>query len=138
MSDKQFEEFYWPTFKKVLLGLINEGLVPYPFAEGNYEPRLDIIKEMLRSSVAWYFEIMDMAKAKMVLGNVSCIGGNVPASLLVTGTPGQVKEACRKLIETCGPGGGYILTGSAGISEGNPENLHAMTDAAKEYGVYKK
>jgi hypothetical protein len=136
MSGKQFEEFYWPTFKKVLLGLINEGLVPMPFAEGNYEPRLDIIREMPRSSVVWYFEVMDMAKAKKVLGNVSCIAGNVPASILVTGTPGQVKEACRRLIETCGPGGGYILTGSAGISQGNPANLHAMMDSAREYGVY--
>jgi uroporphyrinogen-III decarboxylase len=137
MSGKQFEEFYWPTFKKVLLGMIKEGLVPMPFAEGNYEPRLDIIKEMPRSCIVWYFEVMDMAKAKKVLGNVACIAGNVPASMLITGTPEQVKEACRKLIETCGPGGGYILTGSAGISKGNPENLHAMMDTAKEYGVYK-
>jgi len=30
MSPKQFETFYWPTFKKVLLGIINEGLVPRP------------------------------------------------------------------------------------------------------------
>jgi uroporphyrinogen-III decarboxylase len=137
MSPAQFAEFYWPTYKKVLLGMINEGLVPMPFAEGNYEPRLDIIKEMPRSAVVWYFEVMDMAKAKRVLGNVSCIAGNVPASLLVTSTPTMVKEACRRLIETCGKGGGYILTGSAGISKGNPDNLRAMMEAAKEYGVYK-
>ncbi len=136
MSPKQFEEFYWPTFKKVLLGMINEGLVPMPFAEGNYEPRLDIIKEMPRSAVVWYFEVMDMAKAKRALGDVACIAGNVPASLLVTSTPVAVKEACRKLIETCAPGGGYILTGAAGISKGNPENLRAMMEAAKEYGTY--
>jgi hypothetical protein len=138
MSGKQFEEFYWPTLKKVLLGLVNEGLVPMPFAEGNYEPRLDIISDMPRSSVVWYFEVMDMVKAKIVLGNVSCIAGNVPASILVTGTHGQVKEACRRLIETCGSGGGYILTGAAGISKGNPDNLHAMMEAAKQYGVYNK
>ena len=136
MSGKQFEEFYWPTLKKVLLGMVQEGLVPMPFAEGNYEPRLDIIKDMPRSSVVWYFEVMDMAKAKRVLGDVACIAGNVPASLLVTSTPAMVKEACRRLIETCGPGGGYILTGAAGISKGNPDNLHAMMDAAREYGVY--
>jgi uroporphyrinogen-III decarboxylase len=136
MSGKQFEEFYWPTFKKVLLGMVNEGLVPMPFAEGNYEPRLDIIKEMPRSSVVWYFEVMDMAKAKKALGNVSCIAGNVPASILVTGTPEAVKEACRRLIETCGPGGGYILTGAASISKGNPANLRAMMEAAEEYGKY--
>ncbi|MFA5308211.1 MAG: uroporphyrinogen decarboxylase family protein [Dehalococcoidales bacterium] len=136
MSGKQFEEFYWPTFKKVLLGMINEGLVPMPFAEGNYEPRLDIIKDMPRSSVIWYFEVMDMAKAKQALGGVACIAGNVPASLLVTSTPVIVKEACRKLIETCAKGGGYILTGAASVSKCNPANLHAMMAAAEEYGKY--
>lgn len=136
MSQKAFEEFYWPTFKKVLLGLINEGLVPMPFAEGNYEPRLDVIKDMPKSSIVWYFEVMDMAKAKEKLGGVACIAGNVPASLIVTSTPVIVKEACRKLIETCSRGGGYILSGAAGISKCPPENLHAMMEAAKEYGKF--
>jgi uroporphyrinogen-III decarboxylase len=137
MSGKQFEEFYWPTLKKVLLGLINEGLVPMPFAEGNYEPRLEIIADMPRTSVVWYFEVMDMAKAKSILGEVSCIAGNVPASLLVTSTPEAVEAACRRLIEVCAPGGGYILTGGAGMSKGNPDNLHAMKAAAEKYGRYK-
>jgi hypothetical protein len=138
MSGPQFEKFYWPTFRQVLLGLVEEGLVPYPFAEGNYEPRLDIIREMPRSAVVWHFEVMDMARAKQALGGVACIAGNVPASLLVTGTPEAVKESCRKLIEICAPGGGYILTGSAGMNQGNANNLHAMIAAAKEYGEYEK
>jgi uroporphyrinogen-III decarboxylase len=137
MSNKQFETFDGPTFKKVLLGLINEGLVPLPFAEGNYEPRLEIIKDMPRSSMVWWFEHMDMAKAKKVLGDTACIAGNVPVTLLCTGTPQEVKERCRKLIEVCAPGGGYILTGGAAMDKGNPDNLRAVMAAAKEYGVYK-
>jgi uroporphyrinogen-III decarboxylase len=137
MSPKQFETFYWPTFKKVMICLIEEGLVPMPFAEGNYEPRLEIIRDMPRSSVAWYFEHMDMAKAKKVLGDTACIVGNVPVTVLCTGTPREVKECCRQLIETCAEGGGYILTGSASINKGNPANLHAMMAAAREYGTYK-
>ena len=136
MSNKQFETFYWPTFKKVMMGLISEGLVPLPFAEGNYEPRLEIIKDMPRSSVVWYFEHMDMAKAKKVLGDTACIAGNVPVTVLCTGTPQEVKEYCRKLIEVCGKGGGYILAGSASMDKGNPDNLRAMMAAAKEYGTY--
>jgi uroporphyrinogen-III decarboxylase len=137
MSNKQFETFYWPTLKKVMIGLIEEGLVPMPFAEGNYMPRLKIIKEMPKGKVIWYFEAMDMAKAKKVLGNRACIAGNLPASVLCTGTPQEVKEGCRRLIETCAPEGGYILTGAASMNEGNPDNLRAMMEAAKEYGVYK-
>ena len=28
------------------------------------------------------------------------------------------------------------MTGAAGMNKGNPDNLHAMMEAAKEYGVY--
>jgi uroporphyrinogen-III decarboxylase len=135
MSNRQFEEFYWPTLKEVMMGLVNEGLVPMPFAEGNYEARLDIIKDMPRSSVIWFFEHMDMAKAKKALGHI-CIAGNVPVSVMCTGKPEEVKERCRKLIEICAPGSGYILTAGAYLDIGNPDNLRAMLEAAKEYGKY--
>lgn len=78
-----------------------------------------------------------MARAKGILGDTACIAGNVPASLMHAGTPQEVKEYCRKLIEICAPGGGYILTGAAGMNEGNPDILRAYMEAAKEYGVYK-
>jgi uroporphyrinogen-III decarboxylase len=105
-------------------------------SEGNYEPRLEIIKDMPRGKMIWYFEVIDMAKAKEVLGFNACIAGNLPVSVLCTGTPQDVREGCRKLIGACGRGGGYILAGSASIDKGNPENLRAMMEAAKEYGVY--
>jgi uroporphyrinogen-III decarboxylase len=136
MSNRQFETFYWPTLKKVMMGLINEGLVPMPFAEGNYEPRLEIIRDMPVGSVIWFFEQMDMAHAKKVLGGNACIAGNLPASVLCTGTPEQVKDYCRKLIEICAPGGGYILTAGVYMDKGNPDNLRVMMEAAKEYGIY--
>ncbi|OGO31662.1 MAG: hypothetical protein A2Z29_02065, partial [Chloroflexi bacterium RBG_16_56_11] len=77
MSDKQFEKFYWPTFRKVLLAMINEGLVPFPFAEGKHNHRLKYYADMPKSGVLWYFDQTDMAEAKKVLGNTACIAGNV-------------------------------------------------------------
>jgi uroporphyrinogen-III decarboxylase len=135
MSNQQFAEFYWPTLREVMMGLVNEGLVPMPFAEGNYEPRLEIIKDMPRISTIWFFEHMDMAKAKQALGQ-TCIAGNVPVSVMCTGKPEEVRERCRKLIETCAPGSGYILTAGAYMDIGNPDNIRAMMAAAKEYGKY--
>jgi uroporphyrinogen-III decarboxylase len=79
-----------------------------------------------------------MAKAKQILGKNSCIQGNVPSSLIVTGNASDVKAYCKKLIDTCAPGGGYIL--AAGCTAENPklDNLRAMLAAAREYGKYKK
>jgi hypothetical protein len=138
MSAKQFETFYWPTLKKVILGIIAEGIVPVMFVEGSYNTRLEIISELPGASVIWWFDQTDMTRAKNILGSTACIAGNVPGSLLCTGTPGDVKEYCRQIIETCGRGGGYLLTGGVVIDNGKAENIRALTEAAKEYGVYRK
>ena len=138
MSQKQFEIFYWAPFKKVIDALIKEGIIVTPFAEGGYNSRLETINVFPKGSVHWLFDSTDMAKAKQILGNNCSIQGNVPVSLLVTGMPEQVKDYCRKLIETCGPGGGYILSPGAGSDQAKLENLLAMAEAAREYGVYKK
>jgi len=137
MSVKQFEKFYWPTFRKLLLGLINEGLVPMMVIDGSYNTRLEIIKDLPRASVVWTMEKTDMFKAKEILGDSACIAGNVLASQLYTQTPKAIKEYCRKLIEVCAPGGGYILSLGSGIDKCDPANLQAIIEAAKEYGVYK-
>jgi uroporphyrinogen-III decarboxylase len=137
MSEKQFDTLYWPSLKKVMDALIQEGIICVMFAEGGYNTRLERVKDFPKGSVVWWFDQTDMAKAKKVLGDKFCIQGNVPSSLIVTGTPADVKERCRKLIETCGKGGGYIL--GAGCVADNPklENLRAMIAAVNEYGVYR-
>ncbi|MCK4863460.1 MAG: hypothetical protein KAS25_04140 [Dehalococcoidales bacterium] len=138
MSVKQFEKFYWPTFRKLLLGLVNEGCVPMMVIDGSYnEARMEIIKELPRASVVWTMEKTDMFKAKEILGDSACIAGNVLASQLYTQTPQAIKEYCRKLIEGCAPGGGYILSLGSGIDKCDPANLQAIIEAAREYGVYK-
>jgi hypothetical protein len=136
MSDKQFEVFYWPTFKRQLLAMAEEGLVPFPVAEGAYNRRLEYISDMPKSAITWMFDQTNMANAKKTVGKVSCIAGNVPVSVAYTGTVADMKAYCRKLIETCSPGGGYILTGGATFDMAKPENIRAMMEAAKEYGKY--
>jgi hypothetical protein len=138
MSVKQFEKFYWPTFRKLLLGVVNEGCVPFIVLDGSYnEERLKIISELPKSSVVWNMEKTDMALSKKILGNSACIAGNVTAAQLYTKTPEDIKKYVRYLIETCAPGGGYILALGSGIDKCDPANLQAVVEAGKEYGVYK-
>jgi hypothetical protein len=137
MSEKQFNTFYWPSLKRVMDALINEGIICLMFAEGGYNTRLETVTDFPKGSVVWWFDQTSMVKAKKVLGDRFCIQGNVPSSLIVTGTPGEVKACCRKLIEDCGKGGGYILGAGCVADDPKLENLQAMMQAVKEYGVYR-
>lgn len=137
MSRKQFEKFYWPSLKKYIDALIEEGIQVSLFAEGRYNDRLEYIGDFPKGWVSWMFDQTDMANAKKMIGDKCCISGNVPASLIATGNPEEVKEYCRRLIETCAPGGGYILSGGAAATEAkNPANFRAFMEAAVEYGTY--
>jgi len=136
MSDSQFKKFYWPSLKKVFMGLIAEGCVPFPWAEGGYNSRLEVIADMPKGKVLWGFDATDMKKAKEILGGVSCIGGNVPLSLLQIASVSEVTDFIKKLIATAGKGGGFILMNGAAIDNVKPENLKAMIEATKEFGRY--
>jgi len=64
------------------------------------------------------------------------IAGNLHEPLFVFGTPQKVEERCKKLIDVVGEGGGFILKGEP-PHEAKPENIKAMTNKAKTYGIYK-
>ena len=51
ISLKQFEKFYWPTYKELLIRMVNEGLIPAPFAEGVYTQRLNHLLELPEKSL---------------------------------------------------------------------------------------
>ena len=82
------------------------------------------------------FDQTDMVKAKEIVGDTLCIVGNVPSSMLELGTPQEVKDYAKKLIDNVGKGGGFILSNGAFFDQAKPENVHAMVDFTKQYGVY--
>ncbi len=136
MSLEQFRLFYWPTFRELLVALVDEGLNPVVLVEGAYNSRLDIIKDVPEGKIVYWFENVDMAKAKRILGDRVCIMGNVPMSLLATGTEGQVKEYCGKLLNTMGSGGGYIMSSAAVLDDARVENVRALVDFTREHSQH--
>ena len=136
MNQKQFEKFYWPTFRGLLTGLINEGLNPLAVVEGRYGARLETIKDVPSGKIIYWFEDTDMVRAKEVLRETACIMGNVPASLLVAGTPAQIRTYCKNLIDTVAQDGGFIMSAGCSPEDAKPENMQAMFDATREYGAY--
>jgi Uroporphyrinogen decarboxylase (URO-D) len=136
MSDEQFRTFYWPTLRAVILGLIEEGVVPFLFAEGRYGSRLEAIMDLPKARTVWLFDQTDMARAKQTIGKVACIQGNVPLSLIYAGTPEETVKYTRSLIDSAGEGGGFILDIGAVADAGKDENLRAMISTAREYGRY--
>ncbi|MAF47352.1 MAG: hypothetical protein CMM10_03740 [Rhodospirillaceae bacterium] len=134
MSPDQFKTFFWPELRKILIELIEDDLIPVVLWEGDCTTRLEIIADIPAAKAVYWFEATDMFRAKEVLGDIVCIRGNVPASLLITGTADDVDDYCRELIQRVGKGGGFMLDGAASIpDEAKTENVVAMAESVRKY-----
>ncbi len=138
LSKKQFEEFVWPNWKRAIQTTFDLGYdIIAMLMEGRRDNQLEYLTEFPRGT--FYLKIQDtnMFRAKEILGDRACLAGNVPISLLCAGSPSEVEEYCKKLIQVCGKNGGFILTTSTtGYGETRPENVKAMIDSVEKYGRY--
>ncbi|MBI4188778.1 MAG: uroporphyrinogen decarboxylase, partial [Chloroflexi bacterium] len=65
MSDQQFRTFYWPSLRKVMLGLINEGLIVSGGNQGFHNTRLEYYRDVPKGRVYWSVGYgTDIARAK--------------------------------------------------------------------------
>jgi uroporphyrinogen-III decarboxylase len=133
MSPVQFKTYYWPPLRQVMMTMIEQGFIPQVLWEGDCTTRLEVIADLPPGKAVYMFERTDMKKAKKILGQSVCIRGNVPVSILITGSVQDTRDAVKKLFDDCGEGGGFILDGGVGIpDEAKPENVIAMFELAKE------
>ncbi len=137
LSAKQFDTFYWPTCKKLIDTLCARGAMPNIFLEGHFDSRVEYLLDLPKGKFTAGFEATDLFRAKDILKGHCCISGNVPVSLLQAGTKDEVIAYCKRLIDVVGKDGGYILAPRTAVDEVKPENLKAMIDFTKEYGVYR-
>lgn len=138
LSPKLYNEFYWPTLKKVILRLYDEGIKSRVFFEGNHEAHMETILELPKGWGIAYFEKADVVKAKQLLKGHTCVVGGIPVSLIVSSTPDKIDEYIKNLLEQAKPGGGFMLGPSVGTAprETPVENLHALINAVEKYGRY--
>jgi hypothetical protein len=137
MSKKQWETFYWPTWKKSMQKAIELGYTPFIFAEGFCEERFEYFLEFPKGSLVIRFTDTNMFKAKEALGDHFCLMGSVPLTMLQIASPSEIDEYCKKLIQVCGKGGGYILRADTDyMQDAKPENIRAMAESVEKYGRY--
>ena len=138
ISYDHFNNIYWPTLKPIVEALWAQGNQTLFYAEGKWDAHLDKFAELPDRCIIYHIDRGDPDKVHQALGKKFCLSGGVPNALLTFGQPEQVRDHCRKLIETIGADGGYIMDASAIIqNDAKLENIKAMTDATLEYGVYR-
>ncbi|HUW65162.1 MAG TPA: uroporphyrinogen decarboxylase family protein [Spirochaetia bacterium] len=138
LSPKQFDTFYWPSFKKTMDILIEAGYTVRAYLEGDWGAHWHHLLEMPKGKVLCDIDNQgDVFKAKRDIGHHQCLAGGVADSLFILGTPQEMRERVKLLCETVGKDGGFMINGGCNIPyDTRPENYRAMIDAIMEYGRY--
>jgi uroporphyrinogen-III decarboxylase len=137
ISYDHFKRIYWPTLRPIVEEIWARGNQTLFYAEGKWDAHLDDFAELPEGSVVYHIDRGNPTICYEKLGRKFALSGGVPNALLAFGTPEQVRDHCRKLIEEIGSEGGYILDASAIMqNDAKVENVRAMTDAAREFGTY--
>lgn len=137
VSRENFEEIYWPTIKPIITELWRNGHQTLFYAEGNWDHHLDRFAELPERSIVYHVDRGDIFLAHKKLHHRFCLSGGLPNFLLAFRGPAEVRDMVRKIIEGVAGNGGYIVDASAIMqNEIRPENVKAMTDAAREFGTY--
>ncbi|MBM4018222.1 MAG: hypothetical protein FJ288_07815 [Planctomycetes bacterium] len=137
VSPGHFENIYWPTMKPILAELWRRGHQVLFYAEGKWAPHLERFAELPEASIIYHCDRDDIFEVHRALGRKFCISGGIPNGLLAFGSPREVRECCRKVIDGVARDGGYIMDASAIVqNDAKVENVRAMTEFTREYGTY--
>ncbi|NLM20835.1 MAG: uroporphyrinogen decarboxylase [Peptococcaceae bacterium] len=138
LRTKDFEEFYWPTFKKLIEQLAAAGAPALLFVEHDWTRFLDYLNE-LPAGTQMMFEYGDPKLIKEKVGKKHIISGLYPLTLLGKGTKQECIDKAKELVDILAPGGNYIFSFdkvAIFLQDAKPENLIAVNEFVKEYAQY--
>ena len=139
ISPHHFDTIYWPTLKPIIQELWAAGHQTLFYAEGDWRHHLRSFAELPDRSIIFHLDETDILLAHEVLGEKFCLSGGVPNVLLGHRPADEVRQYCRKLTDTVGRSGGYIMDASGTVqNDAKVENMRAMTETTLEYGVYSQ
>lgn len=137
VSEGQFESHYWPTVRPIIEELWRGGNQTLFYAEGDWTAHLSSFTDLPDRSIVFHADRTDILAAHRVLGDHFCLSGGIPNTILSFQTPDDVRTACKKVIDGVARDGGYIMDASAIMqNDTSPENMRALTDFTRDYGVY--
>lgn len=138
LSPVQFDEFYWPSFKKTLLTLIDAGHTIRVYLEGDWSQHWHHMLELPKGKLLCDIDTQaDIFKALDDLGHHQCVAGGVPESTFILGTPKEMRERVKRLCEAAGRNKRLLVNGGCNIPhDTRPENYRAMIDAVLELATY--
>ncbi|NUQ65358.1 MAG: hypothetical protein HUU20_23065 [Pirellulales bacterium] len=137
ISPRTYDSHFWPTLKPIVEEFWKHGHQTLFYAEGKWRHHWETFRELPDRSIVYHCDQDDIFACHEALHDKFALSGGVPNMLLSYGTPGEVREFCRRVIREVAAEGGYLADAGAIMQDDtNIENLRAFTEVFREEGVY--
>ena len=138
LREKDFAEIFLPSWKRMADDYASAGIRSNSFLEHDWTRLLDYVYDFPVGS-HFSFEFTDAAKIKEKLGKKHILSGGFPLQNLTVCTKQEVISRTKEWLDIMAPGGQYIFgfdKGAMAMSDINIENLAAVCETVRDYGVY--
>lgn len=131
LSQKLWDRFVFPYYEKLVNDVADAGIVPILHLDSDWSRDLGRFKELPKQKCILATDgDTDLFNARKILGDHMCLMGDVSAAMLSIGTPDEVYNYSRKLIDELGPSGFILHSGCDVPVDAKMENVKAMAAAA--------
>lgn len=142
ISDKLFRRFLLPPLKRLIDLGHAYGLKVLLHCCGGFEP---LMPAMIEAGLDGLQGLqpncrgMDPATLKARYGNDLLLMGAINTQLVIEGTPNDVRDETRRILDIMKPGGGYVASPSHDyiLYETPVENILALYETVREAGAYQ-
>ncbi len=138
LSTKDFEKYYWPSFKAVCHHGAERGQAMAVIIEENWDRYMDYLEE-LPMGTRFSVELGDPKLYKERLGKKMVLTGFYKVDNFRLHTKEQCIDKAKELIDILAPGGNYYFALNKSALVGgdiNPENYVATLEYVKEHNKY--
>ena len=133
IDDNMFREFNRDLLKRNIEHWRRDYGVPTMLHIcGNTSPMLNDFA-MTGAAAMSLDHAVDLRDAKAAFGDRMAVMGNIdPVSIMLNGTPDDVRAAAQKCFDDAGEGGGFIFGAGCAEPNGTPiENIRAMVEVSE-------
>ena len=136
LAPKIWDSLVFPYFHEIINALSEQGIISVLHWDQDWTRDLSRLLEFpAKKCVLNPDGMTDIRKVREILGDHMAILGDVPATLFATGTPDNIYEYVKSLVQDVGPTGLLLCPGCDGPINTKPENMEAFVAAGREYGV---
>ncbi|MBP1707534.1 MAG: methyltransferase [Chloroflexi bacterium] len=136
VSPRLMDRFVWPYVLKIVEALLAADLMPIFHWDQDWTRDLVRLKDLPAKKCLLNPDGMtDMRQFKKLVGDRMAMMGDIPSSMFATGTPEDVFNYVRNLVDLFESRGLILCPGCDAPINTKPENMEAFVAASQKYGA---